>query len=88
MGIPGELHTQATVINKNMTSMQRKHVQATETRGKKRDPKFITFRAMCSKRNPRPSTKSKLNADGAQPRHFRLLEASFKTNVLNVLNEV
>ena len=42
MGIPGELHTQATVINKNMTSMQRKHVQATETRGEKRDLEFIT----------------------------------------------
>ena len=77
--------------------MQRKHVQATETRGKKIDLEFITGKLFsdnfeqCVRSgilDPRPSTKSKLNADGTQPRHFRLLEASFKTNVLNVLNEV
>ena len=39
VGIPGELQTQATVINKNMTSMHRK--QARETREKK-DLELIT----------------------------------------------
>ena len=39
LGIPGELQTQAMVINKNMTSMHRK--QARETREKK-DLELIT----------------------------------------------